>query len=117
LLQGNQARGSGLAVTEAYKVSQSIIRKDYSGGSVTTAAYTQLVASTAADIFKISIFDSSGESLVLAVGAAASEVNQIYIFPGGNGDVELYIPSGSRISIKAVSATASTGELLINAFN
>lgn len=81
---------------------------------VTTAAYTQLVASTSAEINVLDIFDSSGETLVLAVGAAASEVNQIYIFPGGNGRIELLIPAGSRISVKAISANTASGELLIN---
>ncbi len=81
---------------------------------VTTAAYTQLVASTSAEINSIEIFDSSGEELVLAIGAAASEVNTLYVFPGGNGRVELAIAAGSRISIKAISAATSSGTLLIN---
>jgi hypothetical protein len=92
----------------------ALARIDYTSTSVTTAAYTQLVASTSAQINKLQIFDSSGQTLVLAVGAAASEVDQIYILPGGQGDTELKIASGSRISVKAVSATASVGELTIN---
>jgi hypothetical protein len=94
-----------------------LLRNDYTGTNVTTAAYVQLIASTSSDINVLDIFDSSGETLVFAVGAAASEVNQFYIAPGGNGKIELYIPSGSRLSVKAVSATASTGELIINTFS
>jgi hypothetical protein len=90
------------------------IRNVYSSTNVTTAAYVQLVASTSAAIKKLQIFDSSGESLYLAVGAALSEVDQIFIFPGGNDIVDLAIPAGSRISVKSVSATISSGELLIN---
>jgi hypothetical protein len=90
------------------------VRNDYTSTNVTTAAYVQLVASTSNDASQIEIFDSSGQTLVLAVGAAASEVDQINIFPGGNGRVPLFIPSGSRVSIKAVSATASVGEIDIN---
>lgn len=89
-------------------------RYDYSGGSVTTAAYTEVVASTSADFKELQIFDSSGQTLVIAIGAAASEVDKLYIFPGGNGNIKAQIPSGSRISIKAVSATADAGELAIN---
>jgi hypothetical protein len=92
----------------------ALLRNDYATTPVTTAAYVQLTASTAATINKLQIFDSSGSTMVLAIGAAASEVDQIYIFPGGQGDVELSIASGSRISVKAVSASATVGELTIN---
>lgn len=91
-------------------------RKDYSSGTVTTAAYTTLIASTAAAATRIEIFDSSGETLLLAFGAAASEVDKIYILPGGNGSILLTIPVGTRLSIKAVSANASTGELTVNLY-
>lgn len=90
------------------------VRNDYSSTSVTTGAYVQLIASTATDVHEISVFDSSGQTLVLAFGAAASEVDQIYIFPGGNGREPLYIASGTRVSIKAVSGSADTGEIAIN---
>lgn len=89
-------------------------RNDYTSTSVTTAAYTQLVASTSNATTEIEIFDSSGQTLALATGAAASEVIQIYIFPGGNGRVPLTIAAGTRVSVKAISATASIGELDIN---
>lgn len=93
------------------KQSIALIRNDYSITPVTTAAYVQLLASTTDTINQIQIFDSSGQTLYLAVGPAASEVNQIFIFPGGNGTVDLLIPSGSRISVKAITATANVGEL------
>jgi hypothetical protein len=91
-------------------------RRDYSSGNVSTAAYTQLIASTAAECQEVEIFDSSGQTLVLATGAAASEADQIYVVPGGNGRVPLRIASGTRVSIKAVSGTASTGEVVINLY-
>ena len=91
-----------------------LIRNVYSTTNVTTAAYVQLVASTTSNINRLWIFDSSGQDFVLAVGAAASEVDQIQISPGGwDAPIDLFIPSGSRISIKAVSATANSGILLI----
>lgn len=94
-----------------------LIRNDYTGTPVTTGAYVQLVAATAAAINCLDVFDSSGQSLVFAVGAAAAEVDQFYISPGGNGRIELAIPAGSRVSVKAVSANATVGELLINSFS
>lgn len=108
---------SSIAVssTEAgFSKANAPVRNDYSSVNVTTAAYVQLVASLTSATKEIEIFDSSGQTLVLAVGAAASEVDQINIFPGGNGRVKLAIPAASRISIKAVSATASVGEIDIN---
>jgi hypothetical protein len=87
---------------------------DYSSTSVTTAAYVELEASLAAACKEIEIFDSSGQGMILAVGAAASEVDQIYIFPGGNGRVPLAIAASSRVSIKAKTATASSGFIMIN---
>lgn len=97
--------------------SVEIVRNDYTSVNVTTAAYVQLVASTAGMINLLDIFDSSGQTLVLAFGAAASEVDQFNIYPGGNGKVPITIPAATRISIKAVSATASTGEIDINCFS
>jgi hypothetical protein len=90
------------------------VRNDYTSTSVSTSAYTQLIASTANTYSTVEIFDSSGQTLVLAIGGAGSEVNQFIIFPGGNGRIPYTIASGSRISIKALSATANAGEIDIN---
>lgn len=103
------------ATTGRAKVGQ--LFNDYTTTNVTTAAYVQLTASTAATVNQIEIFDSSGEALILAVGAATSEVDQLYIFPGGNGPVQLAIPASSRISVKAKTATASAGFLAINLYS
>lgn len=95
-------------------VKSLIVRNDYSSTNVTTAAYVQLTASTATDINRLMIFDSSGQDFVLATGAAASEVDQIEIPPGGwDAPVDLFIAAGTRISIKSKSATANSGILLI----
>jgi hypothetical protein len=93
------------------------VRNDYTVTAVTTSAYVQLVASTTSLANEIEIFDSSGQTLTLAIGASGSEVNQINIFPGGNGRIPLSIPAGTRVSIKAISATASVGELDINFYS
>jgi hypothetical protein len=94
--------------------SVNLVRNSYTTTSVTTAAYVQLVASVASSVKEIEIFDSSGESLVLALGASGSESDKVYVFPGGNGRIPLQMSVGQRLSIKAVSANATSGELLIN---
>lgn len=97
-------------------IANAPIRNDYSSVNVTTGAYVQLIASTTSATSEIEIFDSSGQTLKIAVGAAASEVDQILVFPGGNSRVPLLIPAGTRVSIRAVSATASVGEICINLY-
>ncbi len=92
-------------------------RNDYTSTSVTTSAYVQVLASTSSAISAIEIFDSSGQTLVLATGGAGSEVDQMYILPGGNGRIPFTIAASTRVSIKAVSGTASVGENTINYYS
>ena len=68
------------------------------------------------DIKEIEIFDSSGEVLALAFGAPGSEVDQFFIVPGGNGRMKVAIPAGTILSVRARSANATTGLLVINFF-
>ena len=82
---------------------------------VTTLAWTEIVASTSAGFQKLDIFDGSGELLVLGVGALGAEVEVGYITPGG-GILEVSIPVGSRLAIKAVSANTADGYLAANAY-
>ena len=91
-------------------------RHDYSGGNVTTGAWTQLIASLASAVNGIMLFDSSGQTLELGIGAAASETRVLLIPPGGlNGFIPLRIASGARVSVRAVSANATEGELNLTA--
>lgn len=83
----------------------------YSGTNVTTAAYVTLVASTPILTQKLIICDSSGQILKIAVGAALSEVDLFtvplsacFVYP-----LSYPLPAGSRLSLRAISATASTG--------
>lgn len=106
-----------LPVSQGGKSKIAIARNDYTSTNVTTGAYVQLIASTSGITNMVEVFDSSGETLVLAVGGSGSEVDQFYINPGGNGQIPLTIPSGSRISIKAITATASVGYINLNLYS
>lgn len=97
-------------------VANAPIRNDYTVTAVTVGSYVQLTAATTLTCNQLQVFDSSGQTLALATGAAGSEVVQFYIFPGGNGPVPLAIPAGTRVSVKAISANASVGELDVNFF-
>jgi len=112
-----QASDANYDVTTQKFYPVELIRNDYSSTNVTTGAYVQLVASLVNNINEMHIFDSSGQTLVIATGAAASEVDQFYVFPGGNGKVEVdpaVFASSTRVSIKAISADATAGEISIN---
>lgn len=105
---------SSVPVTQSGKSVVTTHRRDYSISSVTTAAWSQLVASLGSAVTEIEIFDSSGQTLELGIGAAAAETRLILVFPGGNGRVPVAIASGARVSLRAVSATADVGEIDIN---
>lgn len=89
------------------------VYSDHIGTPITTAAYVQIVASMAAQANFVSVFDSSGETLVLAIGAGGAEVNQFLIPPGGC-DLPFLIPVGSRVSLKAITNNATTGYAVVN---
>lgn len=110
------ASGSNRAIhtSDAGRSVVTTVRNDYSSTSVTTGAWVQLVAATSSEIHAFEIFDSSGQTLELGTGAAASETRLCLIFPGGNHVVPVRIAASTRVSVRAVSATASVGELDIN---
>jgi hypothetical protein len=109
------ASSSTLRVVGAGRsLTTTLATYDYTGGTVTTAAYTQVTASTANAITRLYVFDSSGSAIIIATGAAAAEVDRIYLPPGGNSTpYEVTIPASTRISIKALDTSASTGRLII----
>lgn len=108
---------SNVPVSQAGRSIVTRARNVYSSTNVTTGAYVQLVASLGSAVNEVEIFDSSGETLVLATGGAGSEVDQAFVFPGGNGRIPLAIAASTRVSIKAVSATANAGEIAINFYS
>lgn len=83
--------------------------KSYASGNVTTSDYTTLIASTAISCGRLQIIDSSTKILKIAIGSAGNEVDICTIAVSGCTIVPYYIPIGTRISIKAIDATASTG--------
>lgn len=109
---------SGTSATTTYLASRTRtinVRYNYATGTVTTAAYTQILASTSAATASLWIADTSGSAIILATGAAGSEVDQLYIPPGGfEGFINLGIAASTRLSIKALDTNASTGQLIIN---
>lgn len=119
----NQSTGAGLALESTLqsvlaKMSSAPLAKariDFSVTNVTTGAWVQLISSVGStSIKRVQVFMSQANTLELAFGGAGSEVSQIYIFPGGNEVFEMDIPANTRLSLRAVSSTANTGEILVN---
>lgn len=111
---GNTANTTAWLTTQKGLASANApVQNTYSGVNITTAAYTQLIASTTSATTYIDIFDSSGQAMILATGAGGAEVIQAYIPPGGDA-FYLAIPSGTRVAYKALTANATTGYLLLN---
>ncbi len=85
-----------------------------SSTNITTSAYVQITASTSSAINRLYIADTSGQSFIIATGASGSEVNQLYVGPGGNDyPYELNIPASTRVAVKALSANMTAGALTI----
>lgn len=110
---GQAGAATPRVITGGRVASNAFVRNDYASTAVSTSAYVQLVASTAAATTRLQIFDSGGQTMKLATGAPGSESDQFVIPPGGI-DIDYYIPASARVSIKAVSASANTGECDIN---
>ena len=106
-----------LRVTEGSRAFSIGAYYDYSTGSVTTGAWTQLIASTGANTNLLCITDQSGQAMEIGVGAAAAEARVFLLAPGFSGCVPLRIASSARVAVRAVSATASTGSLTISGLN
>lgn len=102
-----------ISVGASAGVANAPVQNLYTSSPITTAAYTQLIASTTTAATYVDIFDSSGQAMILAVGAAASEVILYYVPPGGD-QIHVNIAQGSRVSYKALSANATSGYLLLN---
>lgn len=111
----SEAVGSNRALHTKAQGSAYADSTRYSHGTpVTTSAWTELIASTAAACQGLMLFDSSGETLELGIGAAAAETRTLLIPPGGlNGFIPLRIPAGTRLSVKAVSANTAAGDLVL----
>lgn len=109
----NQTNGSQTTKIAGTLQANAPVYNIYSSTNITTAAYVQLVASTSNAINDIHIFDSSGQAMILATGGAGSEVDQVYVQPGGD-IYTLTIPAGTRVAYKALTANATTGYLIMS---
>ncbi len=81
----------------------------YSSTNVTTSAYVQLVASSPITASKLQVCDTSTKILKIASGAVSSETDLFTVQVSGCVVLPYFLVAGTRLSIKAVDASATTG--------
>ncbi len=108
---------STLRVTTASRTYADSVNNAYASTNVTTGAWVELIASTAAAINLLCVTDTGGQVMELGTGAAASETRVLLIATGWSGCVPLRIAASTRLAVRAVTATANTGNLTISGMN
>lgn len=105
----------------AYVDSAKGVRLLDSQGTISVSTYTTVVSSLTKAVKGITVSNTAASSLVLAIGAASSEQDQLVI-PGGGTPGALPAPvfypialsQGLRVSIKARDSAAAIGEQNFN---
>jgi hypothetical protein len=92
-------------------------RIDMSSDNINTSAYLEVFSTIGLVAAKrMQVFLSSGTPILLAFGAAASEVDKKIVVPGENVVYDFDIPAGTRVSAKAIGSNITSGQLIINLF-
>lgn len=87
----------------------NVITHSYSSGNVGTSAYVEITPSTPISCSKLELTDSSGKMVIVAKGLAGSEVDLGVCPVSGSIVIPIYLPPGTRLSLKAIDASATTG--------
>lgn len=111
-----QSPNMGATPTQITSASILPYIQDFASVNLTTT-YTQLIASVGASTNSVEVFNGSGTPIYLSIGAAASEIVQYIVPPGGSaGFARLRISVGSRIAIRAHTGTITSGYFITNFF-
>lgn len=93
---------------------------DYSVTTLSTSAWTELIAALGQPGTLIEIFNGSGSSIKLSTGTAGLEDSHIIpytIIPGGSSvQLSMEFANAARISAKAVDTVPSLGSMILNFF-
>ena len=84
--------------------------------SITTSAFVQLSASTPIPSANLLIANATTSIIIVGIGAAGSEVGLVAVGASSQQIIELgnILPAGSRISLEALNATASSGYISVS---
>lgn len=99
-----------IAPPETYVVTPLI---DTSVTQISNLTYLTVVASTSQITKKIQSIEDIGEFMALYTGPNGSEV-LLAALPLGGGEVEVNVPSGTRISIRSLGPNVNVGKIIFN---
>ena len=99
-----------------------VARKPTGGGNIvtsstniTTSAYVEYVTALGKACTAIQFNNGTDKTLILATGAAGSEVDTgLYLYPGISPLIPIEIAKGKRVALKSLSGTASSGAVTMN---
>lgn len=110
-------------VTDLQNLSAQLSRQmsetlyfDYSAHNVDNAAWVEMIPATTDDSKSLTIFESGGYPMEIGVGASGLEA-RLFVIPAGglNGQIDIPIPLGSRVSIRGLEAvTVNNGYIIAN---
>ena len=83
--------------------------------SVGTASYVGIVTSMPTTGHWVDIYNGTSSELILATGTAGNPVNVMELPASTSTTENLYLPQGTRLSLIAATATASSGVVMFNA--
>lgn len=107
--------GSLCGAAEPARPPIAAVRNSYVIINAGTTAWVPLIASLPSSASVADIFDSSGQTLEIGVGASTAEQRVLIIPPGGNnGPMPVLFNAGDRISIRSLTGTANAGEIDLN---
>lgn len=93
-----------------------LIRLDFASTNVDTSAWVELSASLGHNNITAQISNGSDKDLKLGYGPAGGEVDLIYVPASQNVIVPFHIGQSTRLAVRSLSGTASSGRLVINTF-
>lgn len=93
---------------------------DSDGGTTVTFATTdwlELIASLAQTVNYIEMFDSTGFTARVGIGASSAEEDLFLDVPGGPGFVPVKIDPGTRVSLRPMTTPPVGAEVVINFYD
>lgn len=103
-------------LTELKREMSSTLYFDYNTNNIDNLAWVQMIAATTEDTKSLTIFESGGYPMEIGIGGVGAET-RLFVIPAGglNGQIEIPIPLGSRVSIRGLqSVTVNDGYIIAN---
>ena len=92
---------------------------DTASVNITTSAYVEVASTSETTKRCVQIlFDNGTDSaMIIAIGAAGAEVDKYRVPSSGLANMDVHIPAGKRVSLKAIGSNATTGIITIDCYH